>query len=777
MTKPGLALLLALVPACAPRSPHEGPVGERKSAMGGVSARVEAFTVVLEGPSAAERIPPGVDPRSPEAALATRGRIREIEAEHAAIEPALAQHGAEVIARLSRLANAIEILADEATARRIEGLPGVRRVERTPVVHRMLGSAVPLIGGPKAWAASPMIQGDGVTIGVIDSGIDYTHADFGGPGTTAAYLANDSTVIEPGSFPTSKVVGGWDFVGDAYNPSAGNSTPKADPDPLDCTTPGGDQISGGHGTHVAGIAAGAGVLADGTPFLGPYEQSFDPTAFRVAPGVAPRASLYAFRIFGCEGSTTMLNAALDRAADPNNDGSFADRLDVVNLSLGSSYGLGSSTQAKIVSELSKVGTVIVAAAGNEGQNYFVTGSPASYPEVLSVAATVDNDLLTLEVKSPASAVADYAAAEAVFTARLATVGPISGEVVAVSPALGCTAFTNAAQIAGKIAIVDRGTCPFAQKLGNAADAGAIAAIVVDNEDMLLPFSMGGADPGTVPIPGVMVRLQDGLAIQAALAQSKVTVAIDPEKRFTGPGAELLAGLSSRGPSPTDGRFKPEVAAPGVFIDSAGVGTGADPTNKSGTSMASPMVAGAAALVRQARPNWSPFAVKAALVNTGFPLAGSTGVPYGTSAIGGGRVDVVRATTIEITAAADPETGEVGVSFGAVIADEPTTVKRTFVIENHGATPVTLDAAVTPKYDLPGVSVSVSPAQVQVAAAESATVDITLSLDPAALGNPGTDPGVPATQGGMNPTARHFINESNGLVQLSPPGGAPLLAIP
>ncbi len=767
----GLVLTAFTFACTATHEPER--TGEQRSALTG---KLDSFYVVLRGPSAVDRIPRGVDPRSAQAGVLTRRRVVEIEAEHAALEPALEKEGALVVARLSRLANAIQIIADDEAARRIERLPGVRRVERVPLVKPALKSAVPVVGAPAVWAAQPMLQGDGITIGIIDSGIDYTHADFAGEGTSDAYVANDSKVIEPGSFPTAKIVGGWDFVGDDYTGSGANMAPKPDADPLDCTRPGSEQISGGHGTHVAGIAAGTGVTQAGASFDGPYEASFDPSAFRIGPGVAPRAKLYALKVFGCEGSTHMLAAALDRAADPNKDGMMDDRLDVVNGSLGTAYGLSGAMTGEMVTALAKVGTLFVAAAGNEGQNFFATGSPGSYPEVLSVAASSDNDLLTLKVTAPASVAAEHPAAEGDFTVRLATVPPIAAEIILSSPADGCTAFTNAAAVAGKVVLVRRGSCSFVEKVKNAADAGALAAVISDNEDAALPFVMN-ADPGAGAIPGVMVRQGDGAALEAALLQGSVTVGLD-SSRYTGPGAEVLAGFSSRGPSSVDGRLKPEIAAPGGAIDSAEVGSGTQPRQSGGTSMASPMVAGAAALVRQARPGFSPLEVKAALVNAAAPLASFSSVQYGTSIVGGGRLDVARAVRALVTAAADPESGDVGVSFGAIVADAPTTVKRTFGVTNHGESAVTFATSVVSTHALPGVVITVSPPDLEVPAGATAMVELTLSLDPALLGSPGPDPGTPAMQGGQNPLPRHYLNEASGVVSLSPVGGgADAIALP
>src|SRR6185503_15127524 len=166
-----------------------------------------------------------------------------------------------------------------------------------------------------------------------------------------------------------------------------------DPDPLDCDS---------HGSHVSGIAAGNGVLGDGTPFAGPYDQSFDPNVFRVAPGVAPTASLYALKIFGCGGGTRLFADALERAVDPDQNGDLSDRLDVVNASLGTAYGSESTFEAEVVANLTAAGTLLVAAAGNEGSSFFALGSPGSYPQVLAVAATEDTTFITLHVTTPAA---------------------------------------------------------------------------------------------------------------------------------------------------------------------------------------------------------------------------------------------------------------------------------------------------------------------------------------------------------------------------------------
>ncbi|MEZ4226727.1 MAG: S8 family serine peptidase [Polyangiaceae bacterium] len=727
------------------------------------SAIAEVY-VELSGPGAIAALPATLVPTSAAAAVQVQRRISELGTQRQRLQPKLDALGAQVVADIRRLANIVQVRIPEAHLAQLSRLSEVVRVERVPIVERSLASAVPAIGATEVWARAVPLTGNGITIGIVDSGIDYTHADFGGAGTSQAYQANDPAVVESGSFPTAKVVGGTDFVGDDYNPSGQGqgAAPKPDGDPLDCLKPQSMQVSGGHGTHVAGIAAGMGVLQDGKTFSGSYSQSFDPASFRVAPGVAPQAKLYALKIFGCEGGTTQLAAALERAVDPNKDGNLDDRLDVVNASLGTAYAVGVGAGAVLVKNLTKAGSLLVVAAGNEGQSFWAAGTPAVHPEALSVAASVDAQLVALQVASPASIAGKYPAAEGGFTTRLIDSGTVSGPLVASEPANGCSNFSNASAINGKVALIQRGQCTFSQKFNNAVKAGAIAGVIVDSEDDALPFAMNGGDPGSVSIPGVMINKADGTKILAELAKG-VTVTLDPAVKYEGIGAEFIAGFSSRGPSAIDGILKPEIAAPGVSIDSARVGSGSQPRRSQGTSMASPMVAGAAALMRQAQPTWSPAEVKAALMNTAARVSDTSGAPYPPSVSGAGRVAIDKAVDSTLTVMSDEATASVAVSFGALLSDEKISRERSVTVKNHGAASADVTLEVDALRSLPGVQVQVEPAQLSLGPGESKSATLTLSLDPEALGVPGVGPGTPDTQF-ENP--RHYLVEADGWLKVA-----------
>lgn len=723
--------------------------------------------LVLEGPAAAEIAPRELN--SPDVHARRRARLLEIQEQQDKLILLIKAIGAKISYRYQRLANAIQITAPIHSLEALARLPGVIRLDTVILHDRRLKSAVPFIGGYKAWSAQgATIHGEGIRIGIVDTGVDYTHTAFDGVGTPEAYKANDPTEIEPGSFPTTKVIGGTDFVGEYYDASKSGSSPVPDGDPLDCQGLQGMAITGGHGTHVASIAAGLGVLNNGTTFPGPYDQSLSPSQFRVGPGVAPKASLYALKVFGCEGSTAMSNAALEWAADPNEDGDFSDRLDVLNLSLGGSYGLASSTEQSIIKNITDLGALLVIAAGNEGNAFYVTGWPSTATEALSVAATTDAiSFQALTVLSPAAIAGEKACLEGSFTKPLSLTGAIEGPLAYANPPLACSSLTNPSEIAGKIAFIDRGTCTFVTKITNALNAGAIAVVVADKEDSDVPFAMGG-DGTEVDIPGVMIRKIDGDAIRAQLKQG-VSIQMTPGKEFvTTLSADQIAGFSSRGPRTLDNALKPDLGAPGVAIDAAGVGTGTGPRQLQGTSMACPMVAGAAALVRQANPTFSPAEVKAALMNSAAPGKGPEGEPVPVSLMGAGRVQADRALDSPFTAAVSEPPGAVGISFGALIVSQTTLEKRSVTVTNHGDSEITLQAEAVLSYDLPGVTLEVSPATLVVPAKSTASVDLTLTVDPTLLPPEQPDPLTPAQAPYVN-QPRHFLTEAGGHLRFSSGG--------
>jgi len=218
-------------------------------------APVEApqrYIVVLEGESTARaflngraaQASAGLQSSRASGMAAAKVRAAQIKTQHDALSGQLTALGAKETGRYHKLLNGMAIKATAAQAEAIRKLPGVKSVRRVQLYEVNTASSVPFMGTTNVWGGTPAADGTGVRIGIIDTGIDYTHADFGGSGIVSDYTLNDHTVIEPGTFPTAKVVGGFDFVGDAYNGASTNTdTPVPDSDPLDCA---------GHGSHVAG---------------------------------------------------------------------------------------------------------------------------------------------------------------------------------------------------------------------------------------------------------------------------------------------------------------------------------------------------------------------------------------------------------------------------------------------------------------------------------------------------------------------------------------------
>ncbi len=683
--------------------------------------------VQLSTPSVADYVASELEAGRPEPSeAAQKAQARKVEREHDELEDDVEQAGGEIVAEMTVGANGFTVEVSPQDLPKLAAIPGVVSVARVTTFTPANETSVPWIGAPEVWDTMGL-TGEGVTIAVIDTGIDYTHATFGGSGNPDDYANNDPTIIEPGTFPTAKVIGGWDFAGTYYDASGrlGPDVPSPDPDPLD---------GNGHGTHVAGTAAGMGVLADGSTYMGPYDPSaYENHAFEVGPGVAPEALIYAFKVFGdVAGSTDLTSLAIERALDPNQDGSIDDRVDVINMSLGAAFGSPHDPSAIASQNAVRLGVVVVASAGNSGDVPYVTGAPAVAPGAISVAASVDGGYSVSGIEVTVDGTPSLVeAAEGGLGPSLRDVGPISGPVaVAVDdgssgdPTFLCGPST--VDLTGKIALVQRGACTFSTKYLNAQDAGAIAIIVYNDAargDALV--NMGGDSTG-ISIPGVFIGNSDGTAIASAIAgSSTVSATLSADIEIPKPElADTMAGFSSRGPGVTN-LFKPDVAAPGLGIQSAAVGTGTQGVKFGGTSMAAPHVAGLAALVRQARPDLSPEGVKALIQNGTVVGASTDGTPYPLARQG---VGVVRADrTLRLDAYASPG----GVSFGYINRTEKGKVKRTVEITNLSPHTQTFDVTVTPNQTVPGVTIE-APDRVKVKPGKTKKVRLEVRVDPAAM---------------------------------------------
>jgi subtilisin family serine protease len=678
-------------------------------------------------------------------ARAGRERLAGIRDEHAAMKARWTSMGLEVIGATEVLENSILVVAEESAVAGLRAEPGVVSVEKIVPMERHTATSVPFIGAPAAWSAAvPGLTGKGIRIGIVDSGIDYTHATFGGSGNPATYAANNPALVVNRDFPTTKVVGGRDFAGDNYDASGvdGSLSPVADDDPL-------DPQANGHGSHVAAIAAGHGVLTGGATFAGPYGTNVHTNTFLVGPGVAPEASLFALKVFGRRGTTTLVPLALNWAADPNGNGDTSDRLDVVNLSLGSGFGTDAADgQINAINRLASLGCVVVISAGNAGNTHFILGSPGTAARAITVANTFDDGSTssTITVTAPVEVVGDYAAVEGVFTRPIAVAGRISAQVVEALPLDACQdgdngLITNGAALAGKIALINRGTCFFVNKVRAAQQAGAVGVIMVNNVDGF-PFPMGGTgDTSDIRIPGVMISRTDGGILRRRVADG-LTVVFEPRGATVRPElADQLADSSSRGPVAYTARLKPDIAAPGSSIPSARAGFGTEAILQTGTSMSAPHVAGAAAILKQLRPTWTPSEIKAALMNSAARTANSDGIAYAESRSGAGRVNLAAAVATTIIARDDEVPDEVSLSFGHIEVLEPTNLVRRVRITNKGTGTATL--AVVVSNTLGGRVATLVPSTntVKLSPGQEKVVSFTLTVRPVPVEDDTTTPDV------------------------------------
>lgn len=579
----------------------------------------------------------------------------------------------------------------------IRALPGVKSVSKAPEHEINLAYSAPLTKTDLVWQyGGTGYTGKGITVAVIDTGIDYTHAMFGTTGDPSVYAANDPNIIESGTFPTPKVIGGWDFAGTDYDAGGdyGSPIPVPDPDPID---------EGGHGTHVASTVAGVDA--------------------GYGSGMAPDAMLYALKVFGAQGSTNLVIDAIEWAMDPNGDGYINDHVDVINMSLGSSFGpaIEDDPEYLAVEAANAAGVMVVASAGNAGNNSYITGSPANTDSALAVAAssTGFETLPFISYNSGSDKIpytTSYNPFTTTLTADLVDVDSLDGSGVG---ELCNTAGVGA--MTGKIALIKRGTCSFSIKINNAQARGAVAAIIYNNTPGAIAMDTTGST-----LPAGSILQSDGLLLKS-LAPIMVSVGPDSnvETWVSAAPADTLASFSSRGPRGYDSMMKPEITAPGVSIFAANMGSGNEGVSMSGTSMAAPHVAGIAALMKEAHPTWTNEQIKAALMNTAVDLADplSAEIPLQ----GAGRVDAFAAVTTDVIAIADSKL--VSMNWGVIEVTEDTfTSVKTVTLRNFSDEDVTLDVGSYFTSDDTGATLTAGVETVTIPAYGKAKVEFTLDLD-------------------------------------------------
>jgi minor extracellular serine protease Vpr len=637
-----------------------------------------------------------------------------------AIKGRIQSAGGTIVGDYQDAYNGIGVRIALKDAASLSGLPGVTAIRIGHTFRPDNTAGAQYIGAPGAWTSSGK-TGTGVKVAVIDTGVDYLHANFGGPGTKAAFDADNHTIIEPGSFPTPKVVGGFDFVGDNFDSDSDDpaqTVPHPDPDPIDCN---------GHGSHVAGTAAGFGVRSDGTTYTGPYNNTTYTNTFRIGPGVAPQASILAYRVFGCEGSTdeATLVDAIDRAV--------ADGADVINMSLGSPFGRTDEPSTVASDNAADAGVVVVTSAGNSGPNAYMVGAPSVANRAISVAA--------IDASSPTFPGANITlnTGDVIQAINANNGSPLPGPntpiMVLRNPdgtvSLGCNPDEyNGAT--GKIVVTVRGTCARVARAIFGQQHGAVAVIMINTSNAFPPFegqitsNPDTGEPFTVTIPFLGVKgvlgpapSDDGDKLITATTAVSTTATTVPNTTY-----ERITSFSSGGPRNVDSNQKPDIAAPGQSVVSTGVGTGNGAATISGTSMAAPMTSGTAALMTQAHPTWPTEWIKGALMNTSKDPVPSLNVRTG----GAGVVQIDKAIDSKVVAFTPNGADTVSFGYEALTAAYNETVQLSF--RNTGTSSVTYNLSATGAGL--GLGITFDPSSVTVPADSTVTADVKASMSAASV---------------------------------------------
>jgi uncharacterized protein (TIGR03437 family) len=632
----------------------------------------------------------------------------------------LAERKVRVLGAVKTLVNAVFVGATGEQIRELALLPGVIGVERMQPARLAMNRANTLVNAQAAWQAlgGAGRGGAGVKIAVIDTGIDHEHAAFQDPGLPAltGYPKCRDRALEC-AFTSPKIVAARSYVDRLvyYDWNADPRFSATFPDDLTAR----DRV--GHGTAVAMVAAGAEV----------------DTPVGRASGVAPKAYLGSYKIFGSPGvnDATFTDVFIAAMEDAFNDG-----MDIAVLSIrfvaewgpadsgaicNQSAGIACDRRVAAVQAASRLGMTVVVAAGNDGDlgqvypSLNTIGSPGTAPAAITVGATHNSHRILQTMRVTGAGVPSaLQSASALFGDGPRPFASITAPARDVSKldndGRACEALTNGS-LTGAFAIIRRGGCPWLIKAANAQRAGAAGVIFEQNEGSNFIYPLSGLQ--YTSIPAVLIGSDNGKALRDFVAANPGRpVTLDPTLRETenSNAADFVAYFSSYGPSTGENAIKPEIVAPGVdmlvatqkfdpngpMFDSTGW------TVVQGTSFSAPMVAGAAALVKQANPRWTPSQIKSALVATATMKNidelddNDKAFAARIVAVGNGKLDAGAAvkTTLTVEPAA--------ASFGIVGARLPS---GTITVTNFGSSAVNLTVQVEDRQTGSRARVVVDPA--------------------------------------------------------------------
>ena len=680
------------------------------------STTTKEFALILTGPAVSAKFSRAA--RSGFEAQTLRTQIRESQA---VLRKHLEAKRIPVTGSADTLINAVFVSVPTERMAELSAIPGVATVALAPRLHRTLDKALDLQNVKQAWNNSQVggqsKAGAGVKIAIIDTGIDQTHPAF----VDSTLRAPAGYPIGDGGYTNSKVIVARSYVTSLSSTDPAYSTPD-DNSPRDRV---------GHGTALAMIAAGNTVAA--------------PVAS--ITGVAPKAYLGNYKIFGSPGvnDNTATSALVQALEDAYNDG-----MDIAVLSLGTpafnaaldqatacqqtqfrSYipATACDVNAYAVEHAVLAGLTVVVSAGNDGcagincPTLGTINSPGTSPSAITVGSTLNAHIIYSKVKANGQTYNGISGngphLQSPLTAAVVDVSTLGNDGTA------CTALT-ASSLSGSIALVKRGTCAFFTKVDNAYNAGAVAVLMYDTQgDSIFQPTYLLNETG---IPLEFIGLTAGTAIKSAMAATPgLKVTIDPTLTASPASYDAIAFDSSRGPAVGTSILKPDLVAvgSGIYTATQNFDPNADTydvsrfTSVDGTSFAAAMVAGAAALVKQAHPGYTPAQLKSAVVNTATTgvILDDFGAIARTTAVGGGKLDANAAVSSNITAS--PAT----VSFGQLTAlGKPVSV----AITNTGSAAANISISVAARDKDGNATVSVSPNTLSLQPGQSQNVTVSMT---------------------------------------------------